>query len=111
MKNNGGGKVVNLWGLTMTSDDEIWFVLSFGGLFFGLGVISIVGHAYLCFFKMRKIVEHLSNSPGVLARKSLSSDGLVAKYFVLTCVCSFLVFPTLAIKGGALVEKGYLSFL
>lgn len=94
----------------MTNDDEIWFVLTVGGLFFGLGFISIVGYIYLCFFQMKKVIGSLSNSHGVLVRKSFFNGGFFAIYFLLTCVGSFLVFPSWAIKGGALDEKDYLNF-
>lgn len=101
----------NLWGnLPVTNDDEIWFVLTFGGLFLGLGFISIVGHVYLYFFQMQKIIGFLSNSHGVLVRKSFLNSDFFGVYFLLTCVGSFLVFPSWAIKGGALDEKDYLSF-
>lgn len=94
----------------MTNDDEIWFVLTFGGLFFGLGFISIAGHIYLYFFQMQKVIGSLSKSHGVLVRKSFLNGGFFGIYFLLTCIGSFLVFPSWAIKGGALDEGDYLSF-
>lgn len=94
----------------MTNDDEVWFVLTFGGLFFGLGFISIFAHVYLYFFQMQKIIGFLSNSHGVLARKSFLNGGLFGIHFILTGVGSFLVFPSWAIKCGALDEEDYLSF-
>ncbi|WP_149087555.1 hypothetical protein [Pseudomonas prosekii] len=94
----------------MTNDHEVWFVLTFGDLFFGLGFISIFGHVYLYFFQMQKIMGFLSNSQGVLARKSFLSGGLAGIYFVLIGVGSFLVFPSWAIKSGALDKEDYLSF-
>jgi len=94
----------------MTNDDEVWFVLTFGGLFFGLIFISVVGHIYLYFFKLKEILSFLSNSQGVLVRKSFLDGGLFGAYFVLVCVGSYLLLPSLAIKGGALDEEDYLNF-
>lgn len=94
----------------MTNDDEVWFVLTFGGLFFGLIFISIVGQACLYFFKKQKILSFLSNSQGILLRRSFLEGGLFGAYFALACVGSYLLLPSLVIKGGALDEEDYLNF-
>lgn len=94
----------------MTDDDEVWFVLTFGCLFFGLGFISIIGQVYLYLFQMQKILGSLSHSQGVLARKPFLSGGLFGVYFVLISISSFLLLPSWAIKGGALDEEDYLNF-
>lgn len=67
----------------MTNDDEFWFVLIFGGLFFGLVFISAVGQAYLYFFKRQRILSHLDNSLGVLKRKSFLSGGVFGAFLYL----------------------------
>ncbi|MBF6036093.1 hypothetical protein H8F23_22820 [Pseudomonas sp. P155] len=94
----------------MTNDDEFWFVLIFGGLFFGLVFISAVGQAYLYFFKRQRILSHLDNSLGVLKRKSFLSGGVFGAFFVFACLGSCLVLPSWAIKGGSLDEDDYLNF-
>lgn len=93
----------------MTKADEIWFVLTFGGVFFGLAFISVVGQVYLALFRKEAIFRFLSNSQGVLVRKPLSGGGLGA-YFILACIGSYLLMPSRAIKGGALDESDLLSF-
>lgn len=94
----------------MIDDDEVWFVLTFGGLFFGLGFIFIVGQVHLAIFRVEKILSSLSNFHGVLVRKSFMSGGLFGVYFMLVCIGSYLVLPSRAIKGGALDEDDYLKF-
>lgn len=94
----------------MIKDDEVWFVLIFGGLFFGLSFISVVGQVYLYFFQMRKILSCLSSSRGVLMRKSSLSRGLFGAYLMFVCVGSYLVLPSWAIRGGSLDESDYLNF-
>ncbi|WP_085701075.1 hypothetical protein [Pseudomonas sp. B26(2017)] len=93
----------------MTRADEIWFVLTFGGVFFGLAFISVVGQIYLVLFRMEAIFRFLSNSQGVLVRKPLSG-GVTGAYFMLACIGSYLLMPSRAIKGGALDESDFLSF-
>ena len=94
----------------MTGDDEVWFVLAFGGLFFGMAFISVLGNIYLHFFQMQKIGKFLGRSRGVLLHGSSSSGGIFGSYLVLTCVGSFLVFPSWAIKSGSLNQEDYLNF-
>jgi len=93
----------------MTKADETWFVLTFGGMFFGLAFISVVGQAYLALFRKEAIFRFLSNSQGVLVRKPLSAGGLGA-YFMLACIGSYLLMPSRAIKGGALDAGDLLNF-
>ncbi|MBV6824349.1 hypothetical protein [Pseudomonas sp. PD9R] len=94
----------------MTNDDEVWFVLTFGGMFFGLGFISIFGQVYLCFFKMQEILSLLRNSFGILERKPFLERGVFGSYLMLTCVGAFLTLPSWAIKGGGLDKEDYLNF-
>jgi hypothetical protein len=94
----------------MTNDDEVWFVLTFGGLFFWLGFISVIGHLYLYFFKLERILSLLSNSHGVLVRRFFLDSGLTGAYFMFACVGCYLLLPSLAIKGGALDKDDYLNF-
>jgi hypothetical protein len=94
----------------MTNDDEFWFVLIFGSLFFGLVFISAVGQAYLYLFKRQKILNHLNNSRSVLRRKSFLSGGLLGVFFEFAFLGSCLVLPSWAIKGGSLDENDYLNF-
>jgi hypothetical protein len=94
----------------MTNDDETFFVLTFGGLSFGLGLIFIFGQLYLACFRMREILSSLSNSRGVLVRQSFARGGLLDAYFVLINVGAYLLLPSKAIKGGALDETDYLRF-
>ena len=94
----------------MTSDDEVWFVLTFGGLFFGMALISVLGNVYLHFFQMQKIGGFLSRSRGMLVYSSSSRGGVFGSYLVLTCVGSFLVFPSWAIKSGSLSQEDYVDF-
>ncbi|MFY0731608.1 hypothetical protein [Pseudomonas sp. NFX15] len=94
----------------MTNNDEAWFVLTFGGLFFGLGFISIFGQLYLYFFKIPEILCVLKNSQGVLARKFFLSGGMPGAYFFFACVGAYLILPSKSIKGGALDEDDYLNF-
>ena len=91
----------------MTDDDEIWFVLTFGALFLGLGLVSFFGHVCLYFFKMQRILDLLGRSSGVWVSKSFSFFGA---YLVLICIGSFMLFPSLAIRGGALDKDDYLNF-
>ncbi|MGW8464375.1 hypothetical protein [Pseudomonas sp. CLCA07] len=93
----------------MTNDDEVWFVLTFGGLFFLLSLVSIAGHFYLGLFRMKTILHSLSNSSGVLVRMPFS-DGLYGTYFMLVCIGSYLLLPSKAIKCGELDEGDYLNF-
>lgn len=93
----------------MTNDDEVWFVLTFGGTFFGLAFISIVGQVYLALFRMEAIFNLLRNSQGVLVRKPLSG-GIFGAYFILACIGSYLLLPSSAIKGGALDKDDFLNF-
>ncbi|WP_419712355.1 hypothetical protein [Pseudomonas sp. NFX224] len=94
----------------MTNDDEVWFVLTFGGLFFGLGFISIFGQGFLYFFKMQEILNLLRNSPGILERKPFLELGVFGAYLMFTCVGAFLTLPSWAIKGGGLDKEDYLNF-
>lgn len=94
----------------MTDDDKVWFVLTFGGLFFGLGFIFVVGQFYLAVFRMEKIFSSLSNSHGVVMRKSLMGGGVFGVYFMLVCIGSYLLLPLRSIKCGALDEGDYLNF-
>jgi len=94
----------------MTNDDEVWFVLTFGGLFLGLSFISIVGHVYLYFFQMQKIMGCLSNSRGILVHRLSLGSGLFGAYFTLICVGSFFVLPSWAIRSGTLDKEDYLNF-
>jgi hypothetical protein len=94
----------------MTDDDEVWFVLTFGGLFFGLGFIFIVGQVYLAFFRVEKILSLLSNSHGVSMRKSFRKGGVFGVHFMLVCIGSYLLLPSRSIKSGALDEDDYVNF-
>jgi hypothetical protein len=93
----------------MTNDEEVFFVLTFGGVFFGLAFISVVGQVYLALFRKEAIFRFLSNSQGVLVRKPLNG-GVLGAYFMLACIGSYLLMPSRAIKGGALDESDFLSF-
>ncbi|MGE8069481.1 hypothetical protein [Pseudomonas sp. NPDC089569] len=95
----------------MRGDVEVVFVLTMGGLFFGLGFIFIFGQIYLALFKMKEIINCLSNSQGVLLRKSIMKNGGVfGVYFMLISVAAFLTFPSRAISSGELSEKDYINF-
>lgn len=94
----------------MTNDDEVWFVLIFGGLFIGLGFIFIVGQIYLYFFKMEIILSLLNNSCGVLVRKSFVKTGLFGVYFLLVTIGFYFLFPNRAIERGELDRQDYMKF-
>ncbi|TPG77528.1 hypothetical protein [Pseudomonas arsenicoxydans] len=94
----------------MTNDDEVFFVLLTGGLFFGLGLIFILGQLYLACFQLKKIIDHLSNSHGVLLRKTVMRQGVFGVYFMLISVGAFFVFPSKSIKCGNLDRNDYLNF-
>jgi len=69
-----------------------------------------VGQVYLACFQMKTIIGSLSNSRGVLLRKSVMKSGVFGVYFMLISVGAFFMFPSKSIKCGDLDENDYLNF-